>query len=60
MFKNPNTKPRKFSRLYCYKGHYIWQNWYNDGRFTISKEMNRSFETLEAAQEYIDEKFFKN
>ena len=55
MFKNPNTKP-----LYCYKGHYIWQNWYNDGRFTLAKEMNRSFETLEAAQEYIDEKFFKN
>ena len=55
MAKKSRTTP-----LYCYKGYYIWQNWYGDGRFTISKEMQQSFETLEEAQVYIDEKYFKN
>lgn len=53
-------KKTNLKNLFCYKGHYIWQNWNGDGLFTISKEMNKGFETLEAAQEYIDEKFFRN
>lgn len=54
------SKRSKKMQLYCYKGHYIWKNWNGDGRFTISKEMQQSFETLEEAQDYIDEKYFKN
>lgn len=54
------AKKLKMARLYCYKGYYIWQNWNGDGRFTLQREMNKSFETLEEAQDYIDEKYFKN
>ena len=52
------AKKSNKTKLYCYKGHYIWKNLHGDDLFTVEKNDQR-FETLEAAENYIEEKYFK-
>lgn len=53
------SKRSKKLQLYCYKGHYIWKNWNGDNLFKVEK-VDQSFATLEAAEAYIEKKYFKN